>query len=347
MTQYDDLFLRGNLSDNGEIPKPGTQFQSPDVIPYGPGPVVDPRTTFANNYNQYVAKPLQINAQNYLYLRAKNFKDGPQEGTASIYYAPANIILFPSVWRENILSTSDGRTGTPVRAAMYGDIAITTDPLTWIPQVPPPETHYSLIGLVATPEHPNPIPNINSIDDLAIWLAKNGGIGMMNVQSVTAGSPTFTSTVPYQQGDRAYRVAIMIECVNVPMGSWVGFSAGTPTGDMPIFLPKTEVTSEPNFQAGITTNVPENYATHIAYSWWSNGKEIPPGATITLRAYVVSEGNDVIAELSRSTTHLGLNNAALYTYEKGFVRAGSLADSPRLIPVGSHTTRIEPSSDKE
>lgn len=339
MATYNDLFIRSNLSDTGTIPRQGTQSHCPDIIPYGVQPVNDPTTTFTNNYNKDVGKDIQINAQNYLYLRAKNLKDGPQTGTVNLYYATSNIILYPAQWRNNILKTSDGSTDVPVSAAATNDIVVTNNPFTWVPQQPPSGTHYCLIGAVGTAQNPNPIPNITAIDGMAQWVAQNGGIGWRNVATTTKDTPTFTTTVPYDQGDKPYKVKFLIECYNVPMGSSVSFSAGTPTSGQPIFLPKTEVNTYPSFEAGMTTDVPADYKTNIAYSWFRKDQNLPSDATITISAYVVSNGKDVIAKLGHTVHQLGLGNAWIYTYDKGMVRAAAATGPQKLISVGGFTTK--------
>lgn len=339
MATYNDLFIRSNLSDTGTIPRQGIQYRSPDIIPYGVAPVADPTKTFTDNYNQSVAKAVQINRQNFLYVRAKNLSSGARDGKVSLYYSPSNILLYPAQWRNNILSTSDGLTETPVSASAAKEIAVTNNPLTWTPQQPPSGSHYCLVGVVATKENPNPIPNITAIDNMAAWIAQNGGISQLNVQTTTADTPAFTTETPYDQGEKPYKVKFLIECQNVPVGSWVSFSSGTPTSDGPIYLAKTEVTSSPSFEAGVTVDVPANFQTKFSYSWWRNDKNLPMDATITIAAYVVSNGNDVIAKLGHTVETLGLGNAWIYSREKGFARAGAVTGPARLIAVGGHTTK--------
>jgi hypothetical protein len=84
--------------DSGTVPRAGTLCASPDIIPYGTVPVNDPVTFFTNNYSQDVGQVLTANQQNYIYARAYNYATGPQSGSIFLYYSPAALLLYPSMW---------------------------------------------------------------------------------------------------------------------------------------------------------------------------------------------------------------------------------------------------------
>ena len=338
MAKYEDLFIRSTLSDTNTIPRIGSQSRSPDIIPYGMAPVENPQTFFSSNYNSDVGQDLVSNSRNYLYMRAKNYLAGANSGEFSLYYAPSNVILYPAQWRNNILKTSDGQTKVPVSVAGEGDIAVTNNPFTWVPNIPGSGYHYCLIGVIDTSRHPNPIPNITAISNMAEWVANNGGIGWRNVAVTTKGAATFTTEVPYEQGDEPYQVFFSIECQNTPVGSEVSFSAGTPTGGKPIYLPRTTVTRSDTFNVGMDTYVNAGFETNISYSWWANNTTAPGNMSIAIKARVESNGNDVIAKIGYTPEELGIADALHYDCGRGVCSLHAARGPIKMFTVGEMYT---------
>lgn len=336
MAQYQDILVRNSLTDQGIIPRTGAMSHSPDIIPYGQEPVVDPQKFFSGNYDQDVGKDLVAGAQNYLYLRGKNLGTDASSGEAYLYYAKSSLLLYPDQWESNQLKTSAGKDSVPV-SADAGKIAVTNDPFTWQPDVPGAGWHYCLIGRVATKKNPNPIPGTGDIQSFAAWVAQNGGIGWRNVAVVSAGAPTWTNEIQYDQGPKEDNVKFFVTCTNVPLGTYVSFSSGTPNpGGIPISLPKTEVTQNPSFIVGMQTKVAAGYSTKISYSYWSEGHAPPKGFKITLSAaIVVPPSNTALYNLAYEPGALGFDKVLDYTPEGELVEAdrGGIGPS-RMIILG-------------
>ncbi len=309
-TQYNDIFLRANLGDNGSVPATGTLSTSPDIIPYGLAPVNNPVSFFTNNYSQDVGKDLTANAQNYLYMRGKNLMNGPETGTLALYYSPASLLLYPDMWQQNQLKTSTGASTVPVSAAKLGDIVVGADPFVWTPQMPNPGDHFCLVGQVVTPSHPNPIPATGSISDFASWVANNRGIGWRNVVVVNSGSPTLTQSVSYSQGTEAGSMYVAIQGTGIPAGAQVSFSSGTP-GPVPLINMAPYTATGSDFLVGIPTSIPANFSTNISYSYYANGTKPLPGWSITITVfYFAPPSNDAHAK-GISPEALGIRGAAL------------------------------------
>lgn len=339
MATYDDLLIRNTLSDNGTIPRRGAMSSCPDVIPYGTQPIADPKKTFTDTFNQDVGKDIVARAQNYLYVRGKNYKDGPQNGKVSLYYAPSNVLLYPVMWSKNKLKTSNGIDAVPVHADKKGDVFVTDNPFTWSPEKPGPDYHFCLIGLVSTQEHPNTdLPQKTSISDLAVWVANNGGIGWRNVVVTEVGAPTFTTTTPYEQGDEAATVHFAIVCENAPIGAEVSFSAGNQPGGQPIYLPPTPVNTSPTFFAGMITKVNAGFVTNIAYSYNAKGHQPPDNLKISIQATVVDD-TGALAHVSTPMRRLGLANSLLYDTRRGWGPLEAMLGPQRAVIVGQHATQ--------
>lgn len=305
MSTYNDLFLRDNLSSTGEVPGQGTISTSPDLIPYGTSPVNDPVDFFTDNYGSDVGQDLIANAQNYLYMRAKNLSDSATTGSFYLYYSKASLLLYPSQWQNNALSTSSGSNSVPIPSTAAGAIAVGADPFTWQPQMIN-DDHYCLIGRIVTDAHPNPIPATGSIDDFAKYIAGNPGMGWRNVKVIDSGSPTFTMPVQYNQGSTSGTMSIIMTCTNVPAGAQVAFSCGTPGPNPVINLPQTQVTNASSFIAGVTSVIPANWNSTITYSYWANGTNPPAGWNITLMVvYFVNQENELF-EKGLTFEELGL-----------------------------------------
>jgi hypothetical protein len=333
MANYNDLFLRDNTSDTGSIPANPPVSTSPDIIPYGTSPVTDPTTFFTGNYGSDVGQDLIANAQNYLYMRAKNLAAGAESGTVSLYYSKASLLLYPSLWQSNILQTSDGATSVPISASTTGAIAVATNPFTWVPQAISGD-HYCLIGRIVTATNPNPIPATGNIQDFATYIANNRGMGWRNVAITTAGSPTFTQNVNYDQGTQGGAMSVLITCTNVPVGAQVSFSSGTPGPTPPVNLPQTTVTNAGSFIAGVSTTIPANWTSNISYSYWANGTTPLPGWSIALSVVYFVPGGNSLYKLGKTFAQLGLKEEEHLPAIQSQIGIGPV----RGIIVGGHKT---------
>lgn len=309
-TQYSDIFLRANLADTGSVPATGSLCTSPDIIPYGLAPVNDPVTFFTNNYNQDVGQDLIANAQNYLYMRAKNLMNGPETGTLALYYSPASLLLYPSQWQNNQLKTSSGASTVAVSAPSLGAVVVGADPFVWSPQMPSPGDHFCLVGQVVTPSNPNPIPATGAISDFSTWVANNRGIGWRNVVVVDTGSPTITNSVAYAQGTEGGDMYVAIQGKGIPAGAQVSFSCGTP-GPSPLINMAPYTATGTDFLVGIPTNIPANFSSNISYSYYANNTTPLPGWSLTITVFYFAPPTNAAHAKGISPKALGITGGAL------------------------------------
>lgn len=292
--QYNDMFIRNNLADTGELPAQGSLCHSPDIIPNGTDAEKDPETTFKESWDKDVGKDLVANWKNYFYVRGKNLAAVAATGQVYLYYAQSNLLLYPSVWQNNALRTDQGADNVAVSAKNSGDIFVGDDAFTW-EKVPKPGSgyHYCLIARVVTADHPNPIPTTGEIHSFATYIAENPAMAQRNVRVVDTGAPTFQQTTDYDQGTEGCEIYFYLVCTNVPVGAEVAFSCGSPGPDPRIDLPRTKVSNPHSFIVGIKSNVPADFKSNITYSYWANGTTPPPGWNIELQAvYIPPSGHE-------------------------------------------------------
>lgn len=340
MGQYKGILVRQNLQDTGSVPRTGGWTACPDLIPYGTEPVQQPTDFFRSNYNQDVGKVLVANAENYVYVRGKNLTDSPLTGTARLFYAPQNLFLYPSVWLQNTMTTMNGSETSEISNVMPNSTGVTVDPFTWIPS--DINDHHAFISIVSTPEHPYetqlPGDTITSLNELAAWIAKTGGIGLHNVKIIEAGAPVFTNCTHLPASSTLEKITFTITAENAPVGTEVSFSSGKPLpGGVYINLPKTTVTNDTNFLVGVVYEIPANWDAELCFSFYSNGKKVPQDMRLTMAAYVVTQGNDAIADYA-------LPAKALFPDARYHNSAtGQLEDLPahRIVPVGSVSIRVK------
>lgn len=280
-SQWKDLLLRKALDDTGTVPYPGGSWtNSPDIIPNGAAVVADPQATFGTKdaYKADQGQPTVRSQRNYFYVRAKNLAAAAETGDVFLYYCPQNLFLFPSLWKDNQLGTSSGKTSIPVTAPNAGDVAVTPEAFTYIPDS---DMHACLISRVATKANPSPLPNdgdFADIDGLAKFIVSHPGYAWRNVVLVDKGVPTFnhtfwidtTSIAP----DKTQMFLIGISFNNLSPGSSLAFSAGTPIPSGPdkgkkIELVQTEVPQADGSLGTAYLSIPGGYRTMVSYSYWA------------------------------------------------------------------------------
>jgi hypothetical protein len=335
MTTYNDLFFRTNFSDSGQLPSPPPAYTSPDIIPSGLTPNSDPAGFFTNNYGSDPGQALINNANNYVYLRTKDLAPKAQQGSVSLYYAPASLLLYPSQWANNALRTSDNADHVIVSASGQNAIAVANNPFIFNPPSLSPGDHFCLISRVVTEEHPNPIPPTGSVSSLTEFVINNPGFGWRNVSVTSVGSPTFNTPVKYSQGDESGPMLFVLTCSNVPDGAQVAFSAGTPGPSPLISIPKSTVqnspdpqTGVPTFKVGILCEVPRGYETNITYSYWANGTQPQQGFDINLSVHHFVEQGHALYNRLLSPQRLGVPASLM-----------SSLGARRGLVLGAHTTR--------
>jgi hypothetical protein len=292
---YDDLFMRANLADVGQVPGVGNACTSPDIIPNGSLPYSgDPNTFFAGNYASDVGKNVLAGEQNYIYVRAKNLAPAAEAGQVFLYWSKASLLNWPSIWSGNTLRTEQQSTSVEISATKDGQVVVGQTPFVWSPTMIT-DDHYCLISRMVTAKHPNPIPADGTIDDFTKYVINNRGVGWRNVTLVRGDTPTWQVPVNLTVTD-ACQLLIQVETTNVPLGCAVQFACGVEGPNPPLMLAKTQITTSPHQTVGIWSQVPQNFNADVTVSFWlNNNTGLPSGAQVALCAYRLLDSNHPLA----------------------------------------------------
>lgn len=148
-TTYDGYFYRGSLAAQGFVPANPPYSQCPDIIASAV-PLPDAQSEFSSvtSWNtSYDCDPI-IGAKTYYYLRTMNgaLGAGEDNNLLSLHWAPAELILFPSLWKNNPMRTSKGSEVVKTSASS-GHIGVGDQAFVWAaPQLPYRSSFYSFVA---------------------------------------------------------------------------------------------------------------------------------------------------------------------------------------------------------
>lgn len=263
ISQYDDLLCRCSLTDTGTIPRTPPLEASPDVIPSGSTPVADPALHFKETYEKNVAQPVVGEQENLIYVRGKNLAEYAQNGDVYVYWARKADLNKPSTWKNNQLMTTDGKGSFPLLDVEPEAIAVATTPFTWTPGATLDNQDVVLIGVLATNDHPNPVPSLRSTVDFNVWVSKRGGVGAFTTKVHPKPKPqtkvTLNGDFKFAEGGIA---DVLITATEVPVGTYVSLELTTPVDGNIIKIPPTEIKQSPQ-TIGVQANFPPNYSSQI------------------------------------------------------------------------------------
>jgi len=274
-SQYDDLLCRASLADTGTIPRTPPLEESPDVIPVGTAAVLDPKVYFTGNYGKNVAKPVVAEEANLIYVRGKNLAPAVQNGDVYVYWARAEDLDSPSKWQGNQLLTVEGHGSFRLTDVEPGAITVATSAFTWTPDAALEGKSAVLIGVLATNDHPNPVPTLRSPLDFNRWVSKQGGVGAFKTTVVSKPKPDPTVTL---SGD--FKLAegglaeFLVTVTDMPLGTEVSLKLTTPVDGHTISIPQTRITQNPQ-TIGVSATVPQNYTSQIETRIAPAGSGVP------------------------------------------------------------------------
>jgi hypothetical protein len=350
MSMYDDVYIRKNLNDQGEVPATGAYTNSPDIIVSGTMPINHPDQYAKDTWGSDPGVNPVANANNYIYVRGKNLAPGAQSGKMALYFTKASLIMYPSIWLKNQLKNSTGEALVPVEAKNNGDVVVTMDPFTWIPEMIGGD-HFCLVGMVGTNAHPMPKPTSDNMRDLATYLCNNPNIAWHNVNVVDNGVD-FAVNLNYEQGNIGGTMYVFVECTACPDGAQVSFASGTPLPDGTyvkqdwINIVGCNPATKKHFITGATFEIPANWKSNITYNYKSNGKAPLPGedwaVEVKVAFYQAPAGlNSELRALADNSDHakaqaIAVHNTLMATNEKN--GSDSISGPGRFVGIGSHKT---------
>jgi hypothetical protein len=255
-----ELYMRRTLADKKVSPSDPAGAKSPDIIPYLLGNAANPQIFFKGNYAIDPGKPLLVGESNQIYVRAMNGGTSAASGQVYVYTAPAEMILYPSMWQTNALKTLSGADSAQIDNVAAGEVGVGDEPFLLTPTQLPGCLHYSFVACVSGDGPPDP-PPIHGIEDLAAWTV-DGNLTSRNVFVVGSTSSSAVQ-VGYTQGATAATVFFTINGSGCPVNhSWVQVQSETDGAPGLVKVQKTKIT-DPNPVIGVSVAIPANYRTMI------------------------------------------------------------------------------------
>ncbi|WP_422376342.1 hypothetical protein [Roseibium sp.] len=269
---WSGLYLRPNMSGNGEIPKQGDMTESPDSLA---GSVAISPERLIKNWNVMDWGPLGL--KSYAYGRAQSTNIGVpiSSPTLSMFYADAAINPPPSSWVRLYTSAGNNTKSFLVDVNSKPTISPTfrcanIDAFEFAPDGRGP---YSLIALASTEFFKNDPFEIRSNWSQAQWLSNNGAAGWRTISLQPAGG---TQQFLFYNFDNSWEVFEFKLCAeNLPFGSKVRLDA--------IGLSSVSVATirQPTQHVSLRVKVPPDYLGALVVGF----PELLEGAKLTIRLH--------------------------------------------------------------
>jgi hypothetical protein len=322
---YDGFYLRNSLSCTGTIPSPGPYDLTPDIIQSDTAiPDAQSALSTQQSWSQTYASEPAVGQANYYYVRGINGAATPINSQVSLYYAPAQLIMFPSSWKNNSLPTSKGLDAVNVQA-QPGHIAVGDDAFLW-KNTPAPANgggYYGFVAQVNDARNSNPIPAVTSWLGMSSLLTQNLGFGFRNTCYVEGTAPTWlhrlTLDIP-RSLQQPGQLMITFSSKGFT-GTTVGLLADQFGSDQqPIMINPFTITQD-GASTGIMLTAEPGFSTSFAVQYWNpSGTPPAPGSTLTISVdYIVPQ--DQLAH----AVGAGLVNASRALYLQQVVNIGPTA----------------------
>lgn len=337
--KWNDFLLRASLGETGAIPR-NFYWESPDIIPAGSQPVQHATQTYANpqSYAQDVSQNIDYDYHNFIYVRAKNLKDGANQGTVHLYWSINTLLNYPYVWEINEI-------GTPVSlsAKDQGELCCNPGPIVW-ETVPPlsDSEHYCLIAWVQTDQHPD-MPNADSVQTLAEYIATNGNWSQRNVSLIQPTLAHFKERTYWPGSKQSAEIVFEVSWSNARPNDQIELFAQKPLTDGTTIDSGRLVIDKADDKFLIKRYVESEYKSEIdVYYWAAAGQTLPPGLEIRINVHLLNDQDDqILSALGTDLVTAGLANLPALVPGGGFRPLAQLVSADRTtILCGTQVIRV-------
>lgn len=334
---FDGFYLRDNLASNGAVPAIAPYNLCPDII-QSPTPIADPQTTLSTLESwdrMYRTEPEA--GVNYYYARGVNGTPGGTfQGEMSLFWTPAELILFPSLWKNNPLLTASGGETVPVSAAA-GHIGVGTEP--WLLSWPSASHGASTFTSFVAQNLASPIPTISDWIQMSQLMTQQLNFGWRNAVTFDpAGNGGMMMqrmglTIPGTVGQPG-TVQLVLTATGF-VGGTVGVIADRYTPEQkPVQILPTRITQDGQ-SLGIQISLDPGFAARLTVQYWNTGDSVPaPGSTLTLTASYVVPSTQVERAVSAGVVDS--------RYSQAIARQLGIGPQP-VAPLGAVTFIAGPS----
>lgn len=337
--KWNDVFFRATQNDKGERVLSGSVNSCFDIItrtePYKD---LNDLTT-KDGWEKNESQELTAKMNNFIYVRGTNLADKPQSGSVYLYYTPASLLLYPGLWKNNIIKVGDKDECFTFKNLEKGQQTVFADiehgTFSWRPD-PLSRDHYCLISRVSTADHPAQIEDIKNIDDFGEFISTNRSFGWRNISVTDRNSPQWSMPVHYEQGDTGSVMHFILSCKNAPVGTEVALSCPSGGPNPPIHMPRTKIT-EPNQDLGVICDVPANFSGEITYYFWSNNIQGGANMEIALHAVYFVQDDHKLCQYAKHHKELGFKFSNEQCRQ---LKLGKSIGPEKGIILGQHTTQI-------
>ncbi|HEX8113730.1 MAG TPA: hypothetical protein VF516_38625 [Kofleriaceae bacterium] len=293
---YPGFYLRDNLASSGSVPALPPYNQCPDIIGTTT-PIPDPQVVLStlDSWDRIYRTEPQPGV-NYYYVRGLNgLPSGAFDGKLSLFWTPAELLLFPSLWKNHPLATASGSETVSV-SAPAGHIGVGVDPFVLNWPSPASRGGATFTSFVAQ-NLAAPIPTISSWIEMSQLMTQQLNFGWRNG---IAFDPIANNgmmlhrmglTVPGTVGDSA--TLQLIVTANGFVGDTIALLADRYTAEQKaIQLAPTRITQDGQ-SIGIQINLDPGFHANLTVQYWNTSDNVPAaGSTITVTAsYVVPKAN--------------------------------------------------------
>lgn len=322
------LLMRDSLSDQGQIPSPGSYCSSPDLIVHDQ--VADPQNFFKANYNQDVNQSIDRGSGvNFIYARVKNLSTTDTlTAYVHLYASNASLFMTPSRWKNNRVCSAKGEPVIETMPIAPGEIGVVKEPFIFNAKS---MGNYCHVGYVlkdaGTPDIPD---SFASYSEFVVWMQGNTHICLRNFRTLGGRRTDFDQISEFSNpSSTEERVGTFnIQLVGrFPVGTQVQVKCAA------IGLCESrQVTTVQNMtQFPVGCIVPPGISAYLTTSIFLPSEAgWPTGATLRVVFYVSESVEGVAFKHSVPMTLLGVPVNAPHLFRS----------EGRLIKVGECSTRV-------
>lgn len=333
MAVWNDIYFRESKGDPGNNPGSGTSSCF-DIITRQE-PYQNPSILIGTDKDKNNSQNLNAGMNNYIYVRAVNNAAKTQNAKIYLYYSKASLLLYPTLWQQNIIKTGGGKEYFEYSAKQNEMFVCADDKqgvFFWNPALISGD-HYCLVSRAVTSDHPAVIPKVSDVKNFGKFISQNRSYGWRNVTVVDSGVD-FSQTVSYDQGEEGATMHIILSCKNAPVGSEVAFDCPTAGPSPLIHMNRTKIT-EPNQDLGIVCDVPANFHGDITYYFWGHGKQPGENFSIELNCVIFVSKSDSLYCYAKHYEELGF---ALPKSQREAMRLGGSIGPTYGLRLGQYAT---------
>ncbi len=203
MALYPDLFVRDTWNDTGIEPVTDAAVSaSPDIIPYAKSTLTAAELISSYSSGTLLDKGVLAGRLNNIYVRARNNAPGAASEKLYLYYTTGNLLVQPSVWKQNKAQNGNGMDHANLSATTNLQIVAGDQPFFFTP-ASSLGTHFCFVACV---DHngvsPVPTANFTSWQKFVDWVRDHANVAWHNVDvSSTLPAEGFKQALTFNSVD--------------------------------------------------------------------------------------------------------------------------------------------------